>query len=56
MTVKELITELSAFDHDRVCVISDGEGWSNIETVFANDQKIDSSVHITVEHFPVFSE
>lgn len=37
MTAKELINELKKYDEDRVVVLSDGVGWSNIEEVVADD-------------------
>lgn len=56
MTAKELINELKKYDKDRVVVLSDGIGWSNIEEVVAVDPSIDCTIRIINERFPVFSD
>lgn len=56
MTAKELITVLKNFNEDRIVVLSDGVGWSNIEEVVADDPKNDSTIRIINEKLPVFSD
>jgi len=52
MTAKELIDRLQKMNPDKVVVITDGQGWSNIEKV--EQHKI--TIEIAREEFPVFSE
>ena len=52
MTKKELIKRLKDFADDDVVIISDGEGWSNIE----NLEQQDNCIAIMQEKYPVFSD
>jgi hypothetical protein len=52
MTKKELINALSQFDDDAVVILSDGNGWSNIDDV----KKDGCQIAILLEEYPVFSE
>lgn len=52
MTKNELVIALNDFNDDDVVIISDGEGWSNIEDV----KQQGSSIAITMEQYPVFSD
>ena len=52
MTVKDLIKRLKLVDQDRMVIITDGEGWSNIDKI---ETKGLSDVHIVMEREPLFS-
>lgn len=52
MTKNELVIALNDYDDDAVVIISDGEGWSNIEEVFLSG----SSIAIMMEKYPIFSD
>jgi len=52
MTKKELIDALAPFGEDEGVVVTDGEGWSNIETVTSNG----ITISIMQEKYPVFSD
>ena len=51
MTAKELIKALSTIDEDKIVVLTDGHGWSNIDLV---DEK-QCVVEISMDMGPVFS-
>ena len=40
MTVKQLIEKLQKLDENKICVISDGEGWCNIEKLKEKESTI----------------
>ena len=52
MTVKDLIKRLKLADQDRMVIITDGEGWSNIDKIETRGL---SDVHIVMEREPLFS-
>jgi hypothetical protein len=52
MTKNELVIALNDFDDDDIVIISDGNGWSNIEDV----KRQGCQIAITLEKFPVFSD
>jgi hypothetical protein len=41
MTVKQLIERLEEIDGDKMCVITDGKGWCNIEKIKENETSVD---------------
>ena len=41
MTVKQLIKKLKEIDENKICVITDGKGWCNIEKLNENKTSVD---------------
>ena len=52
MTVKGLIKRLKLLNEDKMIIITDGKGWSNIDKI---ESKGLSEVHIVMETEPIFS-
>ena len=52
MTVKELKEELEKLDDNKMVVITDGIGWTNIEKIEVKGEE----VHIVQETEPIFSD
>lgn len=59
MTGNELIERLellSEEERDRVVVLSDRSGWSNIDYIEIPDTKKDSTIKLVAEEYPIFSD
>lgn len=53
MTVKDLINRLKDVeDLDKVIIISDGKGWTNIDKMEVNE----SNITLTLDNSPLFHE
>ena len=52
MTVDDLIWELGKCDGDKIVIISDGDGWTNIDRIDVDHFQ----VAIIPEKFPLFSD
>lgn len=53
MNIKNLINRLEQIkDKDKICVISNGRGWANIEKIIEKD----STLEIIMEKYPIFSD
>ena len=52
MTIRELIDRFSIYDEDACVILSDGNGWTNIEKV----SEVGSCVMLVKEKSPLFSE
>lgn len=52
MTVKDLKKRLENLDDDQMVIITDGEGWCNIEKIEVKGEQ----VHIVQETEPIFSD
>jgi len=53
MTVGDLKKRLKLLDEDKVIIITDGKGWSNIDKI---ESKGLSEVQIIMETEPIFSD
>jgi len=59
MTGKELVERILALpekDQDRVFVIADRGGWSNIDRIEVPEPEVDSTVRLMMEEYPLFSQ
>lgn len=52
MTKKDLIKRLENINDDTILVISDGEGWSNIEKIVQNG----TTAELHIEKHPIFQD
>ena len=52
MSVNDLIKRLKVLDPHRMIIISDGEGWCNIDKLDTEED----TIKIMVEKFPLFSD
>ena len=50
MLKKELLERLKEYDDYDMIIISDGKGWSNIDTV----EKIGCNINLILEKYPLF--
>lgn len=50
MTVKDLLKRLKEEDYDKVIIISDGVGWTNIDKIQVNE----SNITLTLDNEPLF--